>query len=112
VPGPAGPVTEKVKALIIALLPTGAGYIEKVADQLSMTPRTLERRLKDEKTNFTILLQEVRKQLASNYIKQNTLELNEIAFLLGFSEFPAFSRAFRRWTGFLPKNFQREKQIR
>jgi AraC-like DNA-binding protein len=53
-------------------------------------------------TTFRTILDMVRKDLAATYVSDPEIELAEIAFLLGFSEQSAFSRAFRRWTGTSP----------
>ncbi len=67
-----------------------------------MSPRQLNRRLKEEQTSFKIILVECRRELAEQYISDSSLSLTEISFLLGFSEASSFSRAFRRWTGQSP----------
>ena len=85
--------------VITEQLPSGNVTDESVAEALHMTPRTLHRRLSDEDTNFRNVLNEVRQELAEQYINDPTITLTEISFLLGFSEVSAFSRAFRRWTG-------------
>ena len=79
--------------------------MEKVADTLAISTRTLQRRLKDEETSFANLLEEIRRDLASRYILDNTHSLTEISFLLGFSDESAFSRAFKRWTGQSPREY-------
>ena len=51
---------------------------------------------------FKDLLTEVRRELAEKYIRDRSLSLTEITFLLGFSEASSFSRAYRGWTGSAP----------
>ena len=53
---------------------------------------------------FRGLVDETRKQLAEQYLKDSTLVVSEIAYLLGFAEVSSFSRAFRRWTGRAPRS--------
>lgn len=79
--------------------------LKDVADCLAVSARTLQRRLKNEETSFANLLEEIRRDLASRYILDNTLCLTEISFLLGFSDESAFSRAFKRWTGKSPSEY-------
>jgi len=67
-----------------------------------MSVRNLQRRLKEVGTTFRTLLETVRKDLASTYLHDPDIEFAEVAFLLGFSDQSAFSRAFRRWTGHSP----------
>ena len=68
-----------------------------------MHPKTLTRRLRNEGTTFRGLLDELRLQLAERYLRQPNLSVDEVAFLLGYSERSAFHRAFRRWTGRAPR---------
>jgi transcriptional regulator GlxA family with amidase domain len=49
---------------------------------------------------------EVRSELAKRYLARNTLSASEVAYLLGFTEPPAFFKAFKRWTGMTPREFQ------
>ena len=66
-----------------------------------MTPRSLQRRLKEENTSFNAVREQVRRELTQRYLADN-LSISEISFLLGFSEPSAFFRAFKRWTGMTP----------
>ena len=50
------------------------------------------------------LLDELRQELAEGYLRQPNLSVDEVAFLLGYSERSAFHRAFRRWTGRAPRS--------
>jgi AraC-like DNA-binding protein len=72
--------------------------LEKVASNLNMSPRTLQRKLNIEGYSFQELADEARKNLAMHYIKLGH-HLKEISRLLGYTEISAFSRAFKRWTG-------------
>src|SRR3546814_16217882 len=69
---------------------------------LHMTERTLLRRLKEEGTTFSDVLDRVRLQLAFQYLKRSDLVIRDIAYMLGFSDEGTFSRAFKRWTGRRP----------
>lgn len=100
-------IVEKVKAIIIEQLPSGKINDRYVADSLYLTPRTLQRKLAAQGTSFKTLLNDVRKSLADQYIKDNHLSINEISFLLGFSEISSFSRAFKRWNGAAPSNLRK-----
>ncbi|WP_156508573.1 AraC family transcriptional regulator, partial [Oleiphilus sp. HI0132] len=67
---------------------------------------TLYRKLKKEQVSFQSLVEEVRQREAERYLKENKVSISEVAFLLGFSELSAFSRAFKRWTGESPAKFR------
>ena len=71
-----------------------------------MSTSAIQRNLAWEGLSYTELVEEVRKALAEMYFKQRNLSLSEIAYLLGYSELSAFSRAFRRWTGHSPREYR------
>jgi len=99
-------IEERTKMAILEQLPSGRVTDATIAQSLYMTPRTLQRRLKEEGTTFKQLLTEVRSELAEQYLRQGRYSLSEISFLLGFSELSAFSRAFKRWKGIAPSAFR------
>ncbi len=100
-------ITQKVKATIIDQLPSGSVTDELVARSLHMSSLKLQRQLKRAGTTFNILLNEVRQDLAQKYLKEAENSMTEIAFLLGFSESSAFSRAFKRWMGVSPTKYRK-----
>lgn len=104
-------IVNRCKAAIIDAL--GSGNISEaiVAEALHMTPRNLHRRLSKEDTSFKLLLNEVRQDLALQYIKDRSLTLTEISFMLGFSEVSSFSRAFKNWTGRAPSSLRQSGQV-
>jgi AraC-like DNA-binding protein len=96
----------EVERLISDRLSAGEATQEDVARALGMSPRTLSRRLAGDGTTFFKVLQELRKSLAVNYLRDSNLVLAEIAFLLGYSGLSSFSDAFKRWTGKTPGLFR------
>lgn len=84
--------------------------VECAAKALHMSRHTLYRKLKKEEVSFQSLVEEVRQKEAQRYLMENKVSISEVAFLLGFSELSAFSRAFKRWTGESPAKF-RSKSI-
>ncbi|MFZ5560048.1 MAG: AraC family transcriptional regulator ligand-binding domain-containing protein [Pseudomonadota bacterium] len=82
--------------------------LERVAQRLAMSPRTLQRRLAELDLGFRHLLDRTRAELARGYLLEGNLTLSEIALLLGYSEQSAFNRAFKRWTGQTPKSLRRQ----
>lgn len=100
-------IVTKVKKIIVEHLPTGNATVERVAIDLFMSKRKLQRMLQDEGTTFFNLINETRKDIAKQYVKDKEMDLTEIAFLLGFAEQSTFSRSFKRWTGKSPSLFRK-----
>ena len=68
-----------------------------------MSPRTLQRRLKDEGQTFQSLVNGIREELALNYLKTSDISRAKISFLLGFENPNSFFMAFHAWTGETPQ---------
>jgi AraC-like DNA-binding protein len=82
--------------------------INKVAKQLGVSPRTLQRRLAaDYGTSFQVVVDDLRAELARQWLDKHELSIAEVAFALGFADQSAFHRAFVRWTGATPGQFRR-----
>lgn len=96
----------QVRAIVHQSLPDGAPAIASVAKAMSLSSRSLQRRLGDEGTTFKQLVESVREEMARAYVARGTQPMGEIAFLLGFSESSAFVRAFKRWTGMTAREFR------
>lgn len=96
----------QVKAVLIDLLPHGEPSQETVAGRLAMSTRTLQRRLGEQQTSFSALLDATRCELARIHMADPGYSVGEIAYLLGFSDTSGFTRAFRRWTGMSPTEFR------
>ncbi|MGK0291331.1 MAG: AraC-like DNA-binding protein [bacterium] len=97
---------EKLYQMIMELLIHEDLSITKVASKMGVSTRTLQRRLKSENLIFKEAVEDVRKKLAIGYLRDQTLNISEIAFLCGFSELAAFSRAFKRWLTVSPKEYR------
>ncbi|QIB64571.1 AraC family transcriptional regulator [Kineobactrum salinum] len=80
--------------------------LEKIAERLAISPRTLRRRLADEGYSFQEVKNLAREKRAKYYLSRTTMPLAEIAFELGYSELSAFSRAFRSWVGQTPQTYR------
>lgn len=92
-------VSARVRTVLFEQIPAGYSNINEIARFLAMSPRTLQRKLKDENTTFIQQLNHTRELMARNYLKDRQISNDEIAFLIGYSDANAFSRAFRGWTG-------------
>jgi AraC-like DNA-binding protein len=92
----------RVRDLLIAQLPHHAASKAEIARALNITERTLLRRLKSEGTTYAGVVQQLREQLALQYLQRGNITNSEIACMLGFSDEGTFSRSFKRWTGRRP----------
>ncbi|KLK90131.1 transcriptional regulator [Microvirga vignae] len=99
---PASPIRTSVENALAPLLPHGKGHAGEVARALGMSERTLARRLAAENLTFLGIREEMRKDLALCYLKDASISISRIAWMLGFQEVSAFTHAFRRWTGMTP----------
>jgi AraC-like DNA-binding protein len=92
-------------------LPTGEVYEKDIAVSLGVSLRTMQRQLAKQQQSFTQLLDEIRKQLAEQYLANSQLSLNEITYLLGFANQANFTRAFKRWYG-MPTSSYRQQRLK
>jgi len=92
----------RVRAWLVEAHGSGAPEARRAARALAMSERTLHRRLAQEQTTFRKLLDQFRHEQAVAMLAARRHSIAEVAFLLGYSELPAFYRAFRRWTGRSP----------
>jgi AraC-like DNA-binding protein len=100
-------VRGRVEHLLMPALHTGAAGMDAVAARLGVSRRTLHRQLEAEGTSFAEVLDALRHQLALHYLAGERVSVNETAYLVGFSDPAAFSRAFKRWTGRSPRSARR-----
>ncbi|WP_188455764.1 AraC family transcriptional regulator [Virgibacillus oceani] len=100
------PITGMVKWIMKRNLAGGCSDIQTVASELGMSKRTLQRRLQDEGIRFNHLLTQVRKQQAREYLADPSLDIGEVAFLVGYEDQNSFYRAFRLWEGITPSNWR------
>ncbi len=94
---------DRVRAVLLELLPVGRSSMGDVAGELAMSTRTLHRRLASEDTTFQRVLDQTREDLARHYLNDPHLSAPEISFLLGYEETSSFYRAFHNWTGETPE---------
>ena len=98
-------LVEKVRQAVLAeagVFPS----IAQISKQLNTSERTLRRRLSEEGSSYQKILNEVRFQLAKDYLKTE-LSIDQISELVGYSEAANFSHAFKRWTSLSPNDYRR-----
>lgn len=96
------PVAARVRQTLLELLPGGRSSSQAVAERLNLSKRSLNRRLADDGTSFQRVLDETRKDLATHYLGQPDIRVEEISHLVGYADPNSFYRAFRSWTGQSP----------
>ena len=102
-----GSVSSRVRGLLARGLKDGDTSVEVIARRLSLSERSLQRELQKERTSLSRLVDELRCEMATRYLRQRELSISDVAYMLGFSQTAPFFRAFKRWTGLTPGDFRR-----
>ncbi len=97
-----------VRKIISTELAGSQPSLDNIAKNMGMTPRSLQRKLKDKQTSYGELLDDIRAQMAKAYLRDPDLALCEVSYLLGFVEQSSFTRAFKRWTGVTPNRYRKD----
>lgn len=97
--------TQAVIKIILARLDDESLSIEKVAREMAVSVRTLQKRLESEGVVFSDLLRDIRQRLAKKYLREN-YSVEQITYLLGFSEPSVFRKSFKKWMGITPKEYR------
>ena len=98
--------TGRLRQVLWSRLSDGAPTLATAAAAMAVSPRTLQRRLRDEGATFASALSKLRHDLAVRLLEDRTLAMYEVGFLLGYTEPTAFHRAFRRWRGVSPRRYR------
>jgi AraC-like DNA-binding protein len=93
----------RVESLLMPMLHTGEASMDAIAGKMAVSRQTLLRKLKAEGVTFDKVLDNLRHRLALHFLSGKKVSVNETAYLVGFSDPAAFSRAFKRWTGMSPR---------
>ena len=101
-------VAEQLKRMLAELMAAGEANADTACRALLLSRRTLQRRLRAEKTSFQKVLQEVRAILAVNYLSDKRLNGLEVAMLLGYSSISSFTTAFKSWYDMPPAEYRQK----
>ncbi|MBU3916917.1 AraC family transcriptional regulator [bacterium] len=101
-------IVSNTEYLIRILLHDGNCQIENITSLLSTNERSLQRKLKASGTSFRQLVEKVRKSIAKQQLLHSDLSNSQLAYLLGYSELSAFTRAFKRWFGVAPSKWNNQ----
>ncbi len=96
---------KEVTKILLSMMDSRELSIRTVAKRLKMSVRTLQSRLAEEGKPFSVLLQETRESLAKRYLKEN-YTVEDVTYLLGFSDPSVFRKAFKKWSGLTPKEYR------
>lgn len=99
-------VTDQVNHALLLLLPLGRGTIEQVAQNLGISPRTLQRQLEQQGQGFAALINSLRQDLTLNYLQDHSMPIRQIATLIGFAETSSFTRWFSNQYGCSPSQWK------
>ena len=105
---PADEMTLQVRRVLAKRVGGGDTTIDSVAKELATSPRTLQRRLARGNMSFQDLLEQTRQEAAERYLRNLSLSIAEVSYLLGYSEPSALHRAFKRWRGLTPQAFREQ----
>ncbi len=100
---------ERVRAQL-APGPDGYADLERVAERLFMSGRTLKRRLHERGTTFRTMLDDARFRQARQLLENPDLDIQQVAIALGYRDPACFTRAFRRWSGRTPSQVRAERK--
>lgn len=100
----------QVEQALLPILHQGNPSADQIAAKLGVSRQTLFRRLKTEGTTYSEVRQALRHSMAISHLKGQNKSVGDTAYLLGFSDVAAFSRAFKRWTGRSPRAFRRQQR--
>jgi len=101
-------IAGELKRKLADLMARGEANADAACRALKLSRRTLQRRLKAEKTSFQSILREVRAELAITYLKDARLRSLEIAMLLGYSNISSFTTAFKSWYNMPPAEYRQK----
>lgn len=101
-------IAGELKRKLADLMASGEANADAACRALKLSRRTLQRRLKAEKTSFQKILREVRAVLAVNYLSDERLKSLEIAMLLGYSNISTFTTAFKSWYDIPPAEYRQK----
>lgn len=100
----------RVETAIRNMMPIGEITLDAIAKLMAMSPRSLQRHLKAQGSSFQELVDDARRQVAEHYLQHSSLQLTQIADLLGFKCLSNFTHAFRRWHGISPRQWKKSQQ--
>ncbi|RDE24654.1 AraC family transcriptional regulator [Motiliproteus coralliicola] len=103
-------VQSQVYYRLLEDLSEGEPQMDTMAERLNVSVRTLQRKLREQGTSYKQLVDDVRKDLAMQYMEQSHMPIAEVSYRLGFAHVGNFSRAFKRWSGDSPAEWRERRE--
>ena len=103
-----GDLPSKVRHMISNSLAQGVPDLKKIARQLGMSGRTLQRKLQEHSLNFADMVDAIRLEIAQEYLDYKDFSLTDLSLMLGYGELSSFSRAYKRMTGISPEQARQQ----
>lgn len=104
-------ISQQVKMALKRILASGRPDMAGVARELGMSDRTLQRRITEEGTSFRQLMLETRREVVRHLLAEPSIEIDEVAYLLGYEDANSFYRAFRSWEGTTPARWRASRAV-
>mgnify|MGYP001672417194 CR=1 FL=1 len=95
---------------LFQLIPSGQFSLENVAEEFGISARTVQRNLAAENIKFNQVVKSIQKIMAFNYLESKELSIEEIAYLVGYTETSSFYHAFKGWIGKTVLQYRKEKE--
>ena len=102
--------TDRVQKKLCQLIPSGQSSLENVVEEFGISARTVQRNLDVENIKFNQVVKNVQKIMTLNYLESKELSIEEIAYLVGYTETSSFYRTFKGWIGKTVLQYRKEKE--
>jgi len=102
------PITTAITGLMLDALASGKSNIDSVANVLNMSPKKIQRLLKEEGTNYSALKDSIRSQIAKRMLYESNIQISAIANMLGYTSTVPFANACKRWYGLSPRELRKK----
>jgi len=102
-------IVHQVSMLVRDLLPKGTCSLKNVAQLMGLKERALQRRLNKDDSSFQQVLDQLRKQMAKEFLDSPDTNVTNLAQILGYADLSTFSKAFKLWFGVSPSRYKQKK---
>lgn len=105
---PEDDLIESLRSYLMPFLPQVMPTLKEASEHLNVSSRSLQRRLSQRGLSYQAVIDELKCEAAKTYLTKSEYSFLDVALLLGFADQSSFNRAFKRWTGKTPTQFQKE----